>query len=302
LGIPDIRILGYALRLRWEWQQRLPGAPAWMKLPAKPEKMITTMFASSVHIRLGDGSSVCFWSDALLPDGHIRSFAPDLFQAVGKRFLKVSVKDALFQRRWVRHITGARTALVLYEYVSLWEKMESIELRPFVGDRFIWKWTTDGSYLASSAYRSFFLGMSSLLGAKDLWKASAPPKVKFFFVLTLHHRIWTADRRMRHGLQDSAACALCDQDDETVDHLLVGCAYARELWYRLLRPGGWDPLVPALGSSLAAWWMDSRSLLPANLRRSFDSVRLLVSWVLWKERRRCSAQQAMRALLEEADD
>jgi nicotinamide riboside kinase len=46
-----------------------------------------------------------------------------------------------------------------------------------------------------------------------------------------------------------------------------------------------------------------------NLRRSFDLVLLLVSWVLWKERnarvfdnRRCSAQQAMRALLEEADD
>jgi hypothetical protein len=148
-----------------------------------------------------------------------------------------------------------------------------------------------------------------LLGAKELWKASAPPKVKFFFWLALHDRIWTADRRMRHDLQDSAACALCDQDDETVDHLLVGCAYARELWYRLLRPGGWDPLVPAPGSSLAAWWMDSRSLLPANLRRSFDSVLLLVSWVLWKEHnaqvfdnRRCSAQQAMRALLEEADN
>jgi hypothetical protein len=90
-----------------------------MKLPAKPEKMITIMFASSVHIQLGDGSLACFWSDAWLPDGHIRSFAPHLFQAVGKRFLKVSVKDALFQRRWVRHITSARTAPVLYEYVSL---------------------------------------------------------------------------------------------------------------------------------------------------------------------------------------
>jgi hypothetical protein len=77
---------------------------------------------------------------------------------VGLRFLKVSVKDA-------RHISGARTAPVLYEYVSLWEKIESVELRPSVGDRFIWKWTPDGSYSASSAYRSFFLGMSSLLGA-----------------------------------------------------------------------------------------------------------------------------------------
>lgn len=82
----------------------------------------------------------------------------------------MTVKDALYQRRWVRHITGARTAPVLYEYVLLWDKLESVQLRPLVGDRFIWRWTPDGTYSASSAYRSFFLGMSSLLGAKNYGK------------------------------------------------------------------------------------------------------------------------------------
>jgi hypothetical protein len=55
---------------------------------------------------------------------------------------------------------------MIYEYVVLWEKLESVVLRPHVGDRFVWKWTSDGVYSASSAYRSFFLGMSSLLGVK----------------------------------------------------------------------------------------------------------------------------------------
>lgn len=35
-------------------------------------------------------------------------------------------------------------------------------------DRFIWRLMPDGNYSASSAYRSFFLEMSSLLGAKEL--------------------------------------------------------------------------------------------------------------------------------------
>jgi hypothetical protein len=30
----------------------------------------------------------------------------------------------------------------------------------------------------------------------------ASPKVRFFFWLALHGRCWTANRRMRHGLQD----------------------------------------------------------------------------------------------------
>jgi hypothetical protein len=198
---------------------------------------------------------------------------------------------------------------VIYEYVILWEKLESVVLRPHVGDRFIWKWTPDGVYSASSAYCPFFLGMSSLLGAKELWKASAPPMVKFLFWLALHARIWTAHHRMRHGLQDSAECALCGQEDETVDHLLVGCVFTRDLWFRLLWPRGWEPLLPSLGCRLSAWWMNSRSLLPANLRMSFDSMLLLVSWQVWKERNArvfnrtaCSVEQTRRALLEEADE
>jgi hypothetical protein len=65
--------------------------------------------------------------------------------------------------------------------------------------------------------------MTSMLGARHVWKAAVPPKVKFFFWMELHGRLWTADRRHRHGLQQNASCALCDQEDETTDHLLLSC-------------------------------------------------------------------------------
>lgn len=72
-----------------------------------------------------------------------------------------------------------------------------MHLQPLECDRFIWRWTLDGTYSASSAYRA----LSSLLGAKELWKASVPPKVKLFFWLALHGFIWMAERRStRHGV------------------------------------------------------------------------------------------------------
>ena len=116
------------------------------------------MFSCSVRVELGDGVSARFWIDAWLPVGQIKAFAPHLFRAVGKRFLKTSVKDAIFQHRWVRHISGAHTVPVLYEYLDLWEKLESVQLRPLVGNRFVWRWTPYDVYSASSFYRSFFLG------------------------------------------------------------------------------------------------------------------------------------------------
>ena len=60
LGLPDIRVLGFALRLRWEWQKRAADMPPWTKLPSKLEKLISAMFNSSVVIELGDGTSARF--------------------------------------------------------------------------------------------------------------------------------------------------------------------------------------------------------------------------------------------------
>jgi len=100
---------------------------------------------------------------------------------------------------------------VLCKYVDLWEKLNDVVLQPSIADRFVWRWTDSGHYTASSAYRSFFVGRTTLLGAKELWKACAPPKVKFFIWLAIHGRLWAAERRKRHGLQDDDACALCGQ-------------------------------------------------------------------------------------------
>jgi hypothetical protein len=46
----------------------------------------------------------------------------------------------------------------------------------------------------------------------------------------VRYRIWTSDRRHRHGLQDHTCCILCDQEQESADHLLVACSYSKQVW------------------------------------------------------------------------
>lgn len=181
------------------------------------------MFSSSVTVDVGDGATALFWTDSWLPDGPIYTFAPSLFRAVGRRRRGRTVRDALTDRRWVRDITGARTVPVILEYLRLWEMLETVQLQPTVPDRFVWRWTPNGQYTVRSAYQAFFTGWTTMAGAMELWRASAPPKVKFFFLLALHGRLWTAERRKRHRLQPDASCVLCDQADETGDHLLCSC-------------------------------------------------------------------------------
>jgi len=143
-------------------------------------------------------------------------------------------------------------------------------------DRFIWKWLLDGRYSASSAYRAFFSRSSSLLGAKELWQTKAPPKVKFFGWLALHGHIWTVERRMRHGLQDSDTCVLYMQASETVGHLFFGCVLARQLWFRLLQPLGLAALTPDREVGLDDWWLELHCRLDPSARPIFDSCLQLV--------------------------
>jgi hypothetical protein len=69
MGIPDLRIAGFALRVRWLWLQR-SGHPYWSDLKASVERSVSDMFAASTFTTLGDGQSTLFWTDDGLMVGH----------------------------------------------------------------------------------------------------------------------------------------------------------------------------------------------------------------------------------------
>jgi hypothetical protein len=62
---------------------------------------------------------------------------------------------------------------VLCQYLLVWELLRTVILNPLQSDRFIWRWSPDGKYSASSAYRAFFVGSSSLFFFLEQWKTKA---------------------------------------------------------------------------------------------------------------------------------
>ncbi|KAK3132752.1 hypothetical protein QOZ80_6AG0527250 [Eleusine coracana subsp. coracana] len=85
-----------------------------------------------------------------------------------------------------------------------------------------------------SAYRMMLCGTVQMEGAKQLWGAWAPPKVKLFMWLAMQHRLWTTECRQRHVLQASSLCCLCDQETETPDHLFAECSTTKQVWWEVL--------------------------------------------------------------------
>ena len=97
----------------------------------------------------------------------------------------VARAEALHQNAWIRHITGPLTMRVLLEFDRLCDMLEGVQLSS-EPDTFTWSLTADHSYSAASAYDAMFLGSSRPLGSKQIWKTSAPPRVKFSLWLVMH--------------------------------------------------------------------------------------------------------------------
>jgi hypothetical protein len=129
-----------------------------------------------------------------------------------------------------------------------------------------------------------FLGQSGMPGASILWKSRAPTENKLFLWLAMQDCCWTKYRLHRHDLTDDASCSLCLQIDETMDHMLVGCVYSREVMFLLFRRCDWLPLISEADDSLVDWWLQARERVPNARRPAFDTLILQVTRCIWLER------------------
>jgi hypothetical protein len=202
-----------------------------------------------------------------------------------------TVQHALLNHRWLNDIQ----CLVLLLMVSTF----------FRDDSFGWPCSPCGHYTARSTYKRLCMGPERWEGASCIWRSWAPLKCKVFAWLALHSRLWTADRRFRFDLQRTrSACYTSLQEEDSVQHIMAGCVYTREVWFGCLQglQLGVDP--PLQDDTMQSWWSQTRARFRSKETRGFDSLVVLVSWRLWRQRNaRCfqntQKQYSVRGLIEQ---
>ena len=173
--------MSLSLRLCWEWLRRTDETRTWTTLPAAPDALCSALFRVSTTVQLGDGKKALFWTDNWVNGSSIEFLAPCLFAAVpAKAKLCTTVAQGLLNSSWTQDIKGALTVQVILDYLNIWELVRPYQLLDGVNDVFLWRWTPDHQYSASSAYAKLFFGQTIVPGAKLLLKTRAPPKCKFF--------------------------------------------------------------------------------------------------------------------------
>jgi hypothetical protein len=135
--VHNLKLLGYALRIRWLWTQKTNPDRPWAGLHVHVPAMAKALFDVVVDAIVGNGEEILFWKDRWL-DGHtLAELAPCLFKTIAKRIVnRRTVAQALDNRNWVHDIKGALTVQVLVEYLHISNMVEDVILCQDVADQY----------------------------------------------------------------------------------------------------------------------------------------------------------------------
>ena len=102
--------------------------------------------------------------------------------SLASRRNKWSVASALRENNWIAKIKLDEHFYFAHmdQFIDLWVTLQTMVLHEEVEDTIHWTLSANGEYLATSEYKTWFLGAISNDMKKMVWKVWAPPKVKFF--------------------------------------------------------------------------------------------------------------------------
>ncbi|GJM87684.1 hypothetical protein PR202_ga03662 [Eleusine coracana subsp. coracana] len=246
------------------------------------------MFAISVITSVGNGANTLFWTDRWVHGCAISDLAPQVFAQVPARVARSrTVAEAFNDQRWEQDICGAMSAEAFYQYYQLWATLLEFNLQ-VEEDRHVWVHDSSGSYSSKSAYRAYLQGSITFEPWKRLWKTWAPGKCKLFLWLAIRNRRWTSDRLQRRGLPHPARCALCDQEEDNVQHILTTCVFTRQFWFSVLSAFNMQSSTPRRREKcFAEWWRKVQKRAGAPIQKGVNSAIILGAWTLWKTRNIC---------------
>ena len=118
----------------------------------------------------------------------------------------------------------------------------------------------------------------------SIWNPIVPPKLGFFAWEASWGKVLTLDQLKRRGFTLVNRCFLCEEEEETIDHLLIHCSTAKMLWNLLLAIADYDWVFPLTVRQALLAWQNAR--VGKKRKRVWMAAPLCLFWTVWIERNR----------------
>ena len=249
-------------------------------------------FFHNVGFAIGDGSRMSFWKHAWHSNSCLQDEFPRLFSLSLQQDFSVKMM-------WESRLQSSEWSLIFRRPLLAWEEEDLARLRSALlvhppirqhqRDKMVWKANSSGIFSVNSLYSWYQQSLGdSIPYLKFVWNKLAPPKAQFFGWLAWRGRIKTSELLQRIGVLPNHIpylCCFCNENVETMEHILLWCPFIWRLWANMMRWWGMLWVIPGSIQDLLQWW-DGHSF--KNLSKKLWSViPVAIFWSVWKLRNDC---------------
>jgi hypothetical protein len=241
-------------------------------------------FSHHVSFKVGDGSRIKFWHDSWCGDQPLWDKFPALFRLA--RNQEATVADHL---RF--HGTTHSWDIEFLRQVQDWELdivdtfmkwLYSSPIHPGSMDTICWNLGSREVFEVRSFYLALIQPSSSYFPWRSVWKAKVPSRVAFFLWTATLGKILTTDNLRKRRIIILDWCCMCKADGESVNHLLLHCPVARDLWNMIFSLFGISWVMPRGVVDLISCWNGCIGRHEAG--KIWRVIPHCIMWCLWCER------------------
>lgn len=162
-------------------------------------------------------------------------------------------------------------------FIELLSRLGNFSLNPQVRDSIAWNNSIDKVYSVKSGY-THFITRNLIIESwpwKLIWKTKLPPKVICFSWTALHEACLTQDNLRRRKIQMANRCYMCHSSLESVNHLLLHCTVASEIWNMFFLLFGLSWVMPRSTKEACSSWSQLK------VEKTIKNIWLMVPGVIF---------------------
>ena len=224
-----------------------------------------------------------FWCDTWCGDQPLQDNFPDLFRLA--RVPDASVANHLqllgSSHHWdvvfSRHAQDWELEIVS----TFMELLYSYPIRRGSLDEMCWRPSSQKTFTVRFYYSLLSQPSRSFFPWKSIWKAKVPNRVAFFTWTTALERILTVDNLRKRRVIIIDWCCMCKVQGETVNHLLLHCTVAQELWSLIFVLFGITWVMPRGVVDLLMCWSERFGKSEAGA--IWKAIPHCLMWCIWRE-------------------
>jgi hypothetical protein len=183
---------------------------------------------------------------------------------------------------WEVNFTRLEQDWELESFSSFLDLIYAANIKHFGTDKMCWIPSLDEGFQVKSYYQVLNASRIGDFPWKIIWKSKVPPRVAFFSWIAALGKILTVDNLRKRHIALVSWCCMCKAGGESVDHLLLHCSYAKELWDLVFAMFGVHWVMLCRVIDLFVCWQ--RRLGSQQRSVIWRAVPHCLMWCIWKER------------------